>query len=293
MTDSNAQLPRSLVERYRVAVVPLPVVVDGVAYREGVDLDPGQFWRAVRAGAEISTSSPPPGDVLAAYQELAAKGASAILSVHVGANVSATLQAVAVAARSSPVRVEVVDTGSASFGVGCCVWAAGEALARGATLAGAAETARRTAAQVGNVFVVQALDLPRRGGRLAPGVEPGGGLPILALEEGQMRSVGQADDLEAAVEAMVGYVAGYVAGPGGGATLRIGVGEALLEEAGDDLAARLAALPGEPEVVRYQVGPSVGAHTGPGTLGAVFAPWAPAPTTHTGPTSAPSGLTPP
>ncbi|MGH9064881.1 MAG: DegV family protein [Acidimicrobiales bacterium] len=268
MTDSNAQLPERLVERYGVAVVPLSVVVAGVAYREGVDLDPGEFWRQVGAGADVSTAAPSPGEVLAVYQDLAERGATEILSVHVGSNVSATLEAVRAAARSSPVAVEVVDTGTASFAVGCCVWAAGEALGRDATLAEAADAARRTAGRVGNVFVVQALDLPRRGGRLAPGTAAGQGLPLLALEDGEMRSVGDVADLEEAVETM----AGYLRGRAGGARLRAGVGDALLAEAGASLARRIGALPAVAEVVRYEVGPSVGAHTGPGTLGAVWAP---------------------
>lgn len=265
VTDSNAQLPPSLVERYRVVVVPLSVVVDGVAYREGVNLDPAAFWQAVGDGAQVSTAAPSPGEVLAAYESLAEDGAREILSVHVGSNVSATFQAATLAARSAPVAVEVVDTSSASFAVGCCVWAAGEALFRGATLAGAAEAARHAASHLGNVFIVQALDLPRRGGRLAPGVEAGPGLPLLALEAGQMRPVGRVADLGAVVEAMVGYVQGHA----GGARLRAGVGEANLAEAGDELAARLSSIPLPHQVVRYKVGPSVGAHTGPGTLGAV------------------------
>lgn len=56
--------------------------------------------------------------------------------------------------------------------------------------------------------------------------------------------------------------------------IRVGVGDADRPDLGDQLAAALAGHPGIVEITRYEVGPSVGAHTGPGTLGAV---WAPAP----------------
>src|SRR5262249_62350541 len=90
------------------------------------------------------------------------------------------------AAGSGRVRVEVVDTGTASFAVACCVWAAGEALAAGADSPYAADVARRVAAELGNVFIVGALDLARGGGRLAAGAADGDGVPVLALAGGPM-----------------------------------------------------------------------------------------------------------
>jgi len=56
---------------------------------------------------------------------------------------------------------------------------------------------------------------------------------------------------------------------------RVGVGDALKPELADEYAGRLAARPEVAELVRYEIGPSVGAHTGPGTVGACFFPVAP------------------
>ena len=202
VTDSNAQLPGDLRERYQVAVVPLTVVVDDHPYQEGVDITAAEFYERLAAGASISTAAPSPGAVLTAYEQLAAAGATEILSIHIGSNTSSTVNAVTVAAGSSPVPVEVVDTGTASFAVACCVWAAGEVLAAGGDLTRAAEVARRVADQVGNVFIVGALDLARRGGRLAPDAATGEGLPVLALAEGRMKVVGRVHDVESAVDAV-------------------------------------------------------------------------------------------
>jgi len=200
VTDSNAQLPGDLRERYQVAVVPLTVVVD--AYQEGVDITAAEFYERLAAGASVSTAAPSPGAVLTAYEKLAAAGATEVLSIHIGSNTSATVNAVTVAAGSSPVPVEVVDTGTASFAVACCVWAAGEVLAAGGDLTRAADVARRVADEVGNVFIVGALDLARRGGRLAADAAAGDGLLVLALAEGQMQAVGRVHDVESAVDAM-------------------------------------------------------------------------------------------
>jgi DegV family protein with EDD domain len=268
VTDSNAQLPVDLRDRYQVGIVPLTVVVGGRPYQEGVDITTAEFYEQLADGADVSTAAPSPGAVLAVYEQAAAAGATEILSIHIGSNTSATINAVNVAADSSPVPVEIVDTGTASFAVACCVWAAGEALNAGGGVTGAADVARRGAGQVGNVFVIGALDLARRGGRLAADATEGEGLPVLAFAEGQMQPVSRVHDVESAVDAMTDYLVEVAAG----APQRVGVGDALTPDLAGEFAARLAARPEVAELVRYEIGPSVGAHTGAGTVGACFFP---------------------
>jgi DegV family protein with EDD domain len=268
VTDSNTQLPDDLRERYHVGVVPLTVVVDDHPYQEGVDITVADFYEKLAAGAEVSTAAPSPGAVLAAYEQAVAAGATEILSIHIGSNTSSTINAVTVAAGSSPVPVEIVDTGTASFAVACCVWAAGDALAEGRDLGHAAGVARRVAGRVGNVFIVGALDLARRGGRLAAGAVEGRGLPVLALAEGRMQALGHVHDAESAVDAMTEYLVEQA----GGVPQRVGVGDALTPDLAAEYAARLSGKPEVAELVRYEIGPSVGAHTGAGTVGACFFP---------------------
>ncbi len=262
VTDSNAQLPDELCRSWGVRVVPLTVVVDGRAFREGVDLDCGEFYRLLARGADVSTAAPSPGEFLEVYAQEAAEGAEAVLSVHMGSTLSGTFNAARLAAAGSDVPVELVDTGTASFAVGCCVWAAADAIAAGGGLAQAADAARSVASRVGNVFVVGVAERARRSGRLEGQPAQADGMPVLALEEGTMRGIGEATDAGAAVEIMADYVRSA------GSNLRVGVGDANAPELAEQLAARLA--PEVSDLVRYQVGPSVAAHTGAGTVGAVF-----------------------
>ena len=271
VTDSNAQLPADLRDRYQVAVVPLTVVIDDRPYLEGVDITAAEFYERLGAGASVSTAAPSPGAVLTTYERLAEAGATEILSIHIGSNTSATVNVVHVAAGSSPVPVQIVDTGTASFAVACCVWAAGEVLAAGGDLARAAATARRVAGRGDNVFIVGALDLARRGGRLAADAAAGEGLPVLALADGRMQAVGHVNDVESAVDAMTDYLVAAA----DGVPQRVGVGDALTPELAEDYAGRLADRPEVAELVRYEIGPTVGAHTGAGTVGACFFPLTP------------------
>ena len=271
VTDSNAQLPPRLARRYGVEVVPFTVTLDGVEHTEGEDLDADRFWARFEGRTPaVTTSQPSPGRFAAAYEAVAARGAAEILSIHIGSSVSGTVNSARLAADSAPVPVRVVDTGTASFAVACCVWEAGEALARRASAEEAAAIAGAVASRVGNVFVVGALDLPRAGGRLATpdgsAAPNGDGIPVLALRRGNMEVVGRAADLDEAAEVMAGTVRAA------GRRLRVGIGraDAGAEPLAGAVETRLAAAPEVDETVRYRVGPSVGAHTGPGTVGAVF-----------------------
>jgi DegV family protein with EDD domain len=270
VVDSNSQIPPSLVDQFGITVVPLAVTVDGVPYLEGVDLDADDFYARFRSGTpEVATAQPSPGQFGVAYDGLVAAGATEILSVHIGAAVSGTVNAARVAAAEVAVPVRIVDTGTASFGVTLCAWAAAEAVAHGAMIEEAARVAERTAATVRNVFVVRGLELARAGGRLAADATDAApdAVPVLSIMEGVMHVVGHAAGLDEAADLMAARVCA------GGADLRVGVGVADVGVASfwDAMEARLGPASEVREVVRYRVGPSVGAHTGPGTVGVMYA----------------------
>ena len=269
VTDSNSQLPPELVDRYAVEVVPITIVIDGAEYAEGVDLTADEFYARFRdATPEVSTSQPNPALFTAAYQRLADRGVDEVLSVHVTADLSGTLNSARLAAASSPVPVRLVDSGTGSFGVSCCLWEAAEAIHRGAAVEEAAEVAEGTAATIGNVFVVQAIDLARQGGRIDLATEESEGIPVVTAKGADISVVGLASDLDEAVTIMCDFAIDW------GDDLRVAVGVADAEAAvmSQAMAARLDGHESVREIVHYRVGPSVGVHTGPGTAGAFFYP---------------------
>ncbi|MGH9138009.1 MAG: DegV family protein [Acidimicrobiales bacterium] len=233
-----------------------------------VELDADSFYARFADGAspQVSTAAPSPGQFVDAYRALADRGATEILSIHVGADLSGTLNAARLAADLAPVPVRLVDTGSASFVVGAATWAAADAACRGATLDDAARTAERVARTAGNIFVVGALDLARAGGRLAADAPTVEAIPILALADGKLTVLGEPRTVDEAADVMASAVLA------GGRPVRVGVGtsDPSSQPVAGALTERLASSPAVAEIVQYRVGPSVGAHTGPGTAGAVF-----------------------
>ena len=273
-TDSNSQIPADLVERYDVEVVPITVIVDEHEYLEGIDLDADGFYSMFGAGHTpvVGTSQPSPGQFALAYEALIERGCTEILSVHISAAVSGTLNSARLAARSLDVPVRLVDSGTASFGISCCVWAAGNALHAGATVDEAAMVAETLAPSIGNVFIVGALDLVRAGGRAAADVAVGEGIPVLVLLDGQVQVLERVGTIVDAVNAMSAAAVRW----GDRLNVAVGVADADAFPIADALAHAVGEAASVEEVVRYRVGPSVGVHTGPGTVGCFMFPSSPA-----------------
>lgn len=265
VTDSNSQLTPELAARFAVEVVPMTVTIDGVDHQEGVDLDADSFYAHFTGGArpEVTTSQPSPGDFGAAYQRLADRGCTEILSIHLAEAMSGTVASATLAARSAPVPVHVIDTGSASFGVAVCVWAAGVGVARGGLAGDIRRRVEQLVPRIGTVFMVGVPLLTERGGRAA-GVElDGDGIPVLAMSDGELEVLERVTTIEDASDVMSGYAAGW----GSDSTVAIGTSDSASRTLGDRLQATLAGLPEVDGIVHYRIGPSVGAHTGPGTFG--------------------------
>lgn len=271
VTDSASMLPPAWRERFGVRVAPMTVVVDGTPFREGLELSSDDFYRRLAAGAEVSTSAPSPGDLVTVYENAQDAGATAIVSVHTGSNYSAVLDAARIATREFAIPVVLVDTGTVSFPVALCAVAACDAATAGRDCDAVAAAARATAAVVDSIFVVGVPELARRGGRLGATAVPTP-TTMLTLGPGGLAEHGTATDLDDAIDRMAAHVrAAAIVQP-----LRVGVGDADRPDLGARLASALAGSEGIDELTRYEIGPSVGSHSGPGTVGAVWAPRAPA-----------------
>lgn len=274
VTDSNAQLTPEMVASADVRVVPLSVVIDGVEFFEGVDLSTDDFYTRLAAGADVSTSQPSPGAIAEVYAALEREGCREIVSIHVGAELSGTVNSARLAADLVSAEVHVVDTGQTSFSVGCAVLAAAEARAAHAGVELVVGAADRTSAEVRNVFVMGGLDLARASGRVdvsdeLTALEELPEIPVMTFERGELTVLGVAADIDDAVRLMRDAV---LATQRSG-VLRVGVGVADRAVFGfyDAFEAAFGRTSGI-ELLRYRCGPTVGAFTGLGTVGACWCP---------------------
>lgn len=265
VTDSSSQITAELAQRFDVEVVPMTVTVDDVDHLEGVDLDADGFYAAFDDGScpEITTAQPSPGRFADAYARMAERGYDHVVSVHVSGAMSGTVASAELAARTAPIPVTVIDTGTASFGIAICVWAAGVAIDRGATVDDVDRRVRRLVPAIATAFMIGVPHLAERSGRAADVDLTDDGVQVLAMVAGRLEVLDRVSTIEDTVDVM----SGFAIGRGDGITVAIGTADAPSRPLAQRLERAVSGIAGVDGVVHYRVGPSVGAHTGPGTFG--------------------------
>ncbi|GHP12808.1 hypothetical protein YK48G_02330 [Lentilactobacillus fungorum] len=89
VTDSTAYLTDEERQKYHITVVPIPVIIDGKEYKEGIDLTTTEFYQKLKtANSFPSTSQPPVGEMIELYNSLADKGYDTVISIHLASTIS-------------------------------------------------------------------------------------------------------------------------------------------------------------------------------------------------------------
>jgi DegV family protein with EDD domain len=277
VTDSTAHLAAGDVESHGIRVVPLQVVVDGVAVDEGTDYGPSDVAAALRAHVPVTTSRPSPRAFLDVYESVAASGASAVVSVHLSGSLSGTADAARLAARDAPIPVHVVDSRSLGMGLGFAVLVAASAADRGLTAEEVAALALDRAVRSSAFFYVDTLEYLRRGGRVgAASAVVGTALaikPLLYLKDGWIDLLEKVRTSARARSRLEDLAAERARASENGGRVDLAVHHLDNARRAEELAARLAErLPSAGSVVVTEVGAVIGAHVGPGMLAAVVSP---------------------
>ncbi|EMY33128.1 DegV family protein, partial [Arthrobacter crystallopoietes BAB-32] len=149
VTDSAAALPAAWTSDPATAlclrVVPMPVMISGQIYGEGVDDVPAALTLGLAEGKDLKTSRPSPGLFRKVYEELADEGFEAIVSVHISGELSGTVEAASLAAAKVGIPVEVIDTRTVAMAEGFAVVEAVLAAQAGNPAEDVAESARGAA----------------------------------------------------------------------------------------------------------------------------------------------------
>lgn len=272
MADTTSYLPPKLIAQHQVHLVSLYVGLEGRHEQEADITNLDDFYERLRVSEEaVTTSQPSVGDFTSIYEPLLEEGRE-IVSVHLAAGISGTYET-AMQAREQLTadgqggeRIEVIDSRTAGGGLGLMVLAAARAAENGASAAEARARAETAREQLKIWFAVDTLEYLRRGGRIgAARAWIGSTLqikPILTLEE-EIAPVERVRTRTKAFDRLVSYaeqrhadgadawVVQHVQDPGSAERLT----EACRPIFGCD------------PVFTSEIGPVIGAHTGPGLLG--------------------------
>jgi DegV family protein with EDD domain len=269
VVDSTADFPGATQRFPNWRVVPLYVRFGDQSFRDYVELDPDAFYARLRAAPETpTTSQPTPGDFLSAYEELA--GYERILSVHIAGKLSGTIEsAQAAASELGGDRVRAIDSESASAAIAMLGLAIQRRLAAGTTDEEVDALVDRYRRSAGLLFTVDTFEYLVRGGRVGRARGWAGELlhikPILSIREGEVLPVKR---VRGNRKAFLEFENAFAADTRDEPTLRVGIAHAEAPERAEALRTMVRETRPEAEIeIVTSLGPVVGAHAGPGTVG--------------------------
>jgi DegV family protein with EDD domain len=265
VTDSTADLPAEWSARYAIEVVPLKVLFGTETFRDGVDMTNEEFFRRLAASNALpTTSAPSPGEFAEVYRRLS-RDHDGCISIHIGAQLSATAEAARVGAQAvDGFKVEVVDSQTVSMPIAFLCRVAAQCETLSAAVAAVQERIPKTRV----LALLDTLRYLEMGGRLSRAQAMIGTMldlkPLLLVAEAQIKPVDRVRTRSRAIPRMVDYFKGDMP------VERLAVMHAQAPEEAEQIAAALRDDLPDREITVGQIGCVLGTHTGPRALGIVY-----------------------
>ena len=271
ITDSTCETSREVLQHPALTVIPLTVVFGHEALRDGIDITRDQFWARLPSSSPLpTTSQAAPSDFDGLFDQFTAAG-DEVIAVLISGKLSGTVNSALIAYESKPGwPVEIVDSKSTSVGLGLMVQEAVAMVDRGATRAEIVQRMLELRDRMHVVFVLETLEYLQRGGRIGKAQAFVGTLlqfkPLLGIVDGEVvplaRVRSRAKALEAAQDSLLRSVGAR------GTEVAVAVTHALAGDEASEFARGLAAAFGTQSCFVADLGPVLGVHVGPGTVGA-------------------------
>lgn len=275
MTDSNCGLLQEDEERYGISIIPMPVVIDGNTYYEGVDISQEQFYEKLSRGAAVTSSQPSPGDVMDRWDRLL-KDYDEIVYIPMSSGLSHSYACAAAFAGEYDGRVHVVDNHRISITQAQAAFDARILAEQGKSGAQIKGILEREALDASIYIAVDTLEYLQKGGRVTPaGAAIGTVLnikPVLTIQGGKLDAYAKTRGMKSAFKTMCRALKSEISGRFHDlyedGCLCAGIADTHMErEDLENWKEELARAFPELEVMHIPLTLSIGCHIGPGGLG--------------------------
>lgn len=273
VTDSTADIPVDVAQQQDIKVLPLKVVFGDQEYLDQIEIQPEEFYQRLAECTDTlpTTSQPSPADFIELYENLL-KTYDEVISIHLSSALSGTVNAARLAGERFKGKIHVVDSKTISLGIGMLVLEAAKSIRAGSTVQEVLQRVQDARDNLETLFTLNTLEYLQKGGRI--GKVPGtiGALlqikPVVRVDEdGVYVSYGKARTQEQGLKALEKAVVKLANGREvAGFMVAHGAGEAAALR----LKERLEVLVNQNVSMFTEVGPVIGVHTGPGTIGIVI-----------------------
>ncbi len=272
VADTTSSLPRDLLAKRGIPLIPQIVIFGDQAYHDDTEIDTVAFLQKLKTSATLpKTAAPEPPLYYPIYEKARAQGESVIV-IAPSAKVSGTLRSAETAAQEFPgLDVRVIDSLTISCNLGTLVLLADD-LAKAGKPADEIEAYIRALIPRGRIyFVVDTLEYLAKGGRIGGAKKLLAELleikPILTIREGQVEAFEQQRTKKRALERLVEVVAEQCPKT---AQSHLAVMQVEAESEAQEFVARLKTVIPVPEIPIYELPPAIVTHGGPKTLGVGF-----------------------
>jgi DegV family protein with EDD domain len=270
VTDSACDLTPSTADAHNIAVVPLAIRFGSEELIDREELSIKEFWDRVITGPDMpETAAPSPGAFRQAYLDAAEAGADAVVCITLSSGLSATYQAASTAAVDLPVAmpVRVIDSLSVTMGEGLLALAASDMARDGRSLDEIVSEVESLRDRTHVYGVLGDLDFLKKGGRIGGASHLVGSLlsikPVIEVRGGVVEVESKQRTRSRALQ----YLAGKALDSG--PLERLAVANGVARDI-DELLSLLENAHPEHLMVLSDLGPVIGAHAGPGTVGVCF-----------------------
>ncbi|MDP9309028.1 MAG: DegV family protein [Actinomycetota bacterium] len=268
VVDSTADFPEAPQRYPNWRIVPLYVRFGTESLRDYVELGPDDFYARLR-GSPVTptTSQPTPADFHAVYEELAEY--ERVYSLHIAGTLSGTVESARAASQEFGDRIRVVDTETASAAVAMLGLSIQRRLERGTNDEEVEAVVERHRRDAQLIFTLDTLDYLARGGRIGRAAAWAGQLlkvkPILTIRGGEVIPLKRVRGNRRAFEE---FIAAFEAGSTDGPNLRVAIAQADAPDRADSLKELVGRTRPQAQLeLVTSLGPVVGTHAGPGTVG--------------------------
>jgi len=271
VTDSTADVPEELLERYDIRLVPINIQFGTETYQEGIDIDRPTFFRMLDEYPTIPTSSQPsPGQFVDVYRPLVEDGHS-IISLHVTSKHSGTYQSALLAKSMLPeADIEVFDSLSISIGTGYQVLAAARAAQEGKSMGEIIEILEGIRSRMYLYLTPATLKYLQKSGRVGKLARALASLlnvkPIIKVEDGTLEAFEKVRTRSKSLDRIVELTAEAV---GTTDPVKLGVSHAEVPDEAEELRERLERTFNCDEMHVVDLACSLTVHGGPGIIGII------------------------
>ena len=277
MTDSNCGIMPDEGRDLGIYVLPMPLIIDGQTYYEGVDITLDEFFKRQISGADITTSQPSPGDVEAMWTDLL-RTYDEIVFIPMSGGLSSTCQTALILSEEEPFRgrVFVVDNRRISVTQAQSVLDAKLLAEEGKTASQIKEILEAEALDASIYIAVDTLEYLKKGGRITAAVAAIGTVlklkPVLTIQGDKLDSYAKARGLKSAFRTMLSAVKNDISSRFShlreDGVLKVGIANTLMKPEKLELFINemKESFP-DMELFYLPLTMSIGTHAGPGALG--------------------------